>query len=361
MNIIQSNTNYVVFKKVLSVHSEDRDITKWPESNHFEVTAPVEYKNVISLRLNNIEIPSSYYIFSEKNQNVKLSFKVNPRYVAGAPPNYPDWAADASSQLVALHLSQSPFFTITIVSGSYDYTQLAYEITEKLNKSVSDYLGIPYTEFDLKYNTVNMKLMFINSKDNFQLDFSKGETYDTSTVPYYDNYTNWGLGSYIGFNKKLYTASLVPSVSMAWTSLPPLTNVYYLEPEHILDLFGESHVYMELMYYNSMDEIAPYAEKSSSSMNAKFGGKHNAAFAKIPLFARHVESFSSRDTYLSNVFTTDPPLERIQKFKIKMRFHDGRVVDFNNCNYNFTIEIAMLRPDTIKPLLKVTQDAYGSL
>jgi hypothetical protein len=43
-----------------------------------------------------------------------------------------------------------------------------------------------------------------------------------------------------------------------------------------------------------------------------------------------------------------------------MRFHDGRVVDFNNCNYNFTIEISMLKPDTIKPYLKVNQDAYGA-
>jgi hypothetical protein len=360
MNTIQSNTNYVIFKKVLSIHSEDRDITKWPESNHFEVTAPVEYKNVISLRLNNIEIPSSYYIFSEKNQNVKLSFKVLPRYVAGAPPNYPDWPSDSTSQLLAQNLSNSANLSITIVSGSYDYTQLAYEINEKLNKAVSDFTGITYNKFALKYNTVNMKLMFINSQDNFRIDFSKQEVYDTCVGNYYENYTNWGLGSYIGFNKKVYNAVLTPSVSMAWNSLPPLTNVYYLEPEHILDLFGESHVYMELMYYNSMDEIAPYAEKSSSSNNAKFGGKHNAAFAKIPLFARHVESFSSRDTYLSNVFTNDPPLERIQKFKIKMRFHDGRVVDFNNSNYNFTIEICMLKPDTIKPYLKVNQEAYGS-
>jgi hypothetical protein len=87
-----------------------------------------------------------------------------------------------------------------------------------------------------------------------------------------------------------------------------------------------------------MDEVAPYAYKSNASNNPKFGGKHNSAFAKIPL----LPNSSSREIYFSNLFFSDPPLERIQKFKIKLRHHDGRPVDLNNCNYNFSIEIKML-------------------
>jgi hypothetical protein len=98
---------------------------------------------------------------------------------------------------------------------------------------------------------------------------------------------------------------------------------------------------MELAYYNNIDEIAPYTYKSNASIHPKVGGKHNSAFAKIPLFPRRIVSFSSSETYLSNIFVSNPPLERIQKFKIKLRHHDGRPVNFNNFNYTFTIEITM--------------------
>jgi hypothetical protein len=105
MNI---QTNYVVFKKMLSVHSEDRDIYQWPDPTQFEITAPIEYKNVVSLRLNDIEIPSSYYVFSNTNQNTKLSFTVN---------------------------GYSQVFTLIITSGTYTVEQLIQELKNKLEKS----------------------------------------------------------------------------------------------------------------------------------------------------------------------------------------------------------------------------------
>jgi hypothetical protein len=359
MNTIQTNSNYVVFKKLLSIHSEDRDIKKWADPNMFEITAPVEYKNVVSLRLNDIELPSSYYVFSEMNQNTKLSFKVIP--VAS------NWVIDGSS--IATKLSISPIFTLSISSGTYTGDQLALELTMLLNNIVTTYIGnFTYTFFNVKYNPVTMKLMFFNTRDNFQFHFTSAEMYDTcssklANTPlqgvYYENYTNWGLGSYLGFDKNVYTSTLKTRVTMSWnTTTPLLTNVYYIEPEYTLNVHGDSHIYMELMYYNSMDEITPYAEKSNWSSNAKFGGKHNASFAKIPLFPCDQELNSSPETYLSNIFFSDPPLERVQKFKILMRHHDGRIVDFNNCNYNFTIEITMLKPDTIKPLIKVNSSNY---
>jgi hypothetical protein len=286
----QPYSNYVV--KTLSIHSEDRDIYQWPDPTQFEITAPVDYKNVVSLRLNDIELPSSYYVFSNINQNTKLSFTVN---------------------------NQS--YRLIITSGTYTYDQLVKELTDSLNQTVSS----TYTHFTVKYNPVTMKLVFSNDQDVFQFDFTKAEQYDCNPpIVCYDNYTNWGLGSYLGFDKKIYTSK---------------NNV--IEPEYTLNLIGDTYIYMELAYYNNIDEIAPYTYKSNASIHPKVGGKHNSAFAKIPLFPRRIVSFSSSETYLSNIFVSNPPLERIQKFKIKLRHHDGRPVNFNNCNYTFTIEITM--------------------
>jgi hypothetical protein len=286
----QPHSNYVV-KKTLSIHSEDRDITQWPDPTQFEITAPVDYKNVVSLRLNDIELPSSYYVFSNINQNTKLSFTVN---------------------------NQS--YTLIITSGTYTYDQLVKELTDTLNQTVSD----TYTHFTVKYNPITMKLLFLNDQDQFHFDFTKAEQYDCNPIVCYDNYTNWGLGSYLGFDKKIYTSR---------------NNI--IEPEYTLNLIGDTYIYMELAYYNNIDEIAPYTYKSNASIHPKVGGKHNSAFAKIPLFPRRIVSFSSSETYLSNIFVSNPPLERIQKFKIKLRHHDGRPVNFNNFNYTFTIEITM--------------------
>ena len=214
--------------KMLSIHSEDRDITQWPDPTQFEVSAPIDYKNVVSLRLNDIDLPSSYYVFSNINQNTKLSFSVK---------------------------GQS--YTLIITSGTYTYDQLVQELTNSLNKTASD------TYFKVTYNPVTMKLLFSN-QDVFQFDFTKPEQYDCNpSIVCYDNYTNWGLGSYLGFDKKIYTSNVI-------------------EPEYTLNLVGDTYIYMELAYYNNIDEVAPYTYKSNASIHPKVGGKHNSAFAKIP-------------------------------------------------------------------------------
>lgn len=361
MNTIQTNTNYVVSKKLLSIHSDDRDLHQWPDPNQFEITAPVEYKNVVSLRLNDIELPSSYYIFSTMNQNTKLTFQLFPVVL--------NWPEDIQS--IATNLVDSPAFTLFITSGSYTPEQVSDELAGTLNQIITDYLkntyniDYKYTFFTVTYNPVKMKLSFLNEHDNFQFDFTKAEYYDhlcdtknlsTPVANCYSNYTNWGLGSYLGFDKKIYASNELTIISS-----DSINNLYkyLIEPDHVINLNGDSHIYMELAYCNSMDEITPYTYKSNASNNAKFGGKHNSAFAKIPLLTRHLVCFSHVDSYLSNIFFSDPPLERIQKFKIKMRHHDGRLVDFNNCNYNFTIEITMLKPDSIKPFIKVNSSNYN--
>jgi hypothetical protein len=342
MNTIQTNSNYVVFKKILSVHSEDRDITKWPNSNFFEITAPVEYKNVVSLRLSDIQIPSSYYVFSNTNQNTKLSFKVIPVHTLGSKlslTTFADYTYD-----VGIKLLQSPPFTITLPEGTYTPEDIATELTNLLNAKVCEYMGSnTFNNFTIEYNKNTHKFVFKNDTNEFNLLFTSPEYYEhCANSSYYDNYTNWGLGSYLGFNKKKYKSMNKKIVS-----------------ENAENIYGDSYIYMELDYCNSIDEIAPYTEKSSASYNPKYSGKHNASFAKIPLFLTGNLVFSSKETYLSNIFFSDPPLERIQKFKFKLRYHDGRMVDFHNANYTFSIEITILKPDTIKPTIKVNSANYN--
>mgnify|MGYP006127888795 FL=1 len=44
--LIQRENNYVSIKKNVSVHSDDRDISKWPNANEFEIELPQPFKQV---------------------------------------------------------------------------------------------------------------------------------------------------------------------------------------------------------------------------------------------------------------------------------------------------------------------------
>ena len=316
MDTIQNNTNYVVVKKQFSVHSEDRDIRNWPNPSFFEVSSPVDYKNVVSLKLTDIELPSTRYVFSDLNQNTKLTFSIN-----------------------------GTIYRITITSGTYTPEQLANELNGQMNNAVST----SYTGFAIQYNTVTMKIMFINTVNQFALHFICPDVYECSQS-YFGNYTKWGLGSYLGFNKKEYLSQ--PKQFPLYWDLSDISG-NYIEPEYPLLFTDDAQIYMELALYNSIDEIMPYSERSNQTYNAKSCGKHNAAFAKIPVDRKY------HDPSIFNMFFSDPPLERIDRFKFKLRYHDGREVDLNHANYNFTLEVTMLKPDSIKPCIKVNSSNYN--
>ena len=70
--LIRRQNTYNCNRKLVTIHSEDRDISKWPNSNHFEITLPQDLINVQSLRLVEIQLPANYYVFSNALQNTKL-------------------------------------------------------------------------------------------------------------------------------------------------------------------------------------------------------------------------------------------------------------------------------------------------
>ena len=58
------NKVYSYENKVVSIHSYDRDNSKWPNSNNFEITLPQSIKNIESIRLIDISLPTNYYTFT---------------------------------------------------------------------------------------------------------------------------------------------------------------------------------------------------------------------------------------------------------------------------------------------------------
>ena len=64
--LINRDQTYVLDRKLITIHSEDRDISKWKFSNNFEIVLPEPINNVQSLRLIEVSMPANLYTFSNK-------------------------------------------------------------------------------------------------------------------------------------------------------------------------------------------------------------------------------------------------------------------------------------------------------
>ena len=165
--LIPREQTYVLDRKLVSFHSYDRDVKKWPNSNHFAIELPEDLRNIQSMRLLNIQLPSNQYIFSNEYQNTKLKVQI----AAGS-------------------------VEITIDEGSYSPTQLATEIQTKLNKTVASTLVLAaYNNFRCEYNSVSNTFWFGNLVESFTLKFGEKLEYkfDCTQQLVWDNYKRWGL------------------------------------------------------------------------------------------------------------------------------------------------------------------------
>ena len=114
-----------------------------------------------------------------------------------------------------------------------------------------------------------------------------------------------------------------------------------------LDIAGEDAIYIEVDRYNNIDEIYPYSERTGHLYNNDLGHRVNGSFAKLSLPGK--KDFSQhrgvRPTLCTNLFHSDPPIQRIDRLKIKFRYHDGRLVDFKNLPISLTFEFNMLKDE----------------
>ena len=321
--LINREQNYVLDRKLLTVHSEDRDITKWPNSNTFEIVLPETLLLVQSMRLIQSTMPGRFFVFSNDYQNTMFQFTI-----------------------------EYQSHTITIQEGFYTPNQLSLELSNKMNE-----VNQTESSFNVFYDEVGTKFWFGNTVFSFSLDFDQQIRYNVvcDQPIVWNNYSKWGLPYYLGFQKKTYQ-SLASSNGISFDYICPInpcndfSNItYYIEAPLSFTIQGETCLYMEVDKYNNYDELYPYNESSKQMFdNNAYNGKVNSAFAKIPIQSHEEYSFDSRTFFLQNMVHYDPPIERIARLKFKFRFHDGRLVNFQNFPFDFTIEFNCLRNEIEK-------------
>jgi len=354
--LIQRQQTYTLNKKILTIHSEDRDICKWPFSNSFAIECPEVYLNVQTMRLVDIALPQVQDVFNNEYQNTKFGFTLYPKNPASV--YYPALASNVNA-----------VYILTIQDGSYTAQQLVNELQNKLNKTIDDYLKTqgtftPYLNFTVYYDEVGNSLYFGNKEDEFTFKFSAPMTYNLTQCEQpnvFERCTQWGLPWNLGFNQTDYTSTgLLKSdgdsdiifyyntygtSGYTWLAAGITTPSYYLKAPLSLKITGDIAIYLEIEKYNYMDELVPYVTWTSSSKN-NYGGTVNSAFVKIPVTSKSPNYlFDGTNFFINNSGFFIPPIDKVSRLKFKFRYHDGRLVNFKDYPLTFSIELNQIRND----------------
>ena len=304
---MNSNT-YSLQRKLLTIHSEDRDKVKYPNINEFRIRLPEELNKIHSMRLVEISLPKKVLNISNDYQNTKF-------YITNS--------ATATQK------------EITIPNGTYTNTTFASTIKTKINETTG------LSNYDLSYDELLDKFLFGNTDNSFSLDFNKQSTFtltNNKQPPLWTHPTEWGLGAILGFDKKQYKSA--PSSTASTTvSTQTLPSHYLWSPNtsHLRD----NTIYMDVNKFNSYDELYPF-----DSTNPNASGKVNSAFAKIPVSSTN--NVSTSNNLLQNLVHFEPPLERLSTLEFRFRYHNGCLVEFTE-NIDFTIEVNYLNKEIPNP------------
>lgn len=365
--LIQREQTYILDKSYITVHSEDRDTNKWKTSNEFEIQLPRDYKNVVSMRLCDISIPSNVYTFSKNNQNTKFRFTIAPQINDIAKQ-------DEFEALEAINVLKD-YYEVEINEGYYTPEELAYELQLKMNtlitnevldicenqQEISSTLDInldvtyEYSNFKVRYNKSEHRIEFVNNRDDFALLFDEEIEYitDCNIPKVWEQKENWGFPYYIGYQRAKYIAqasrirySAGSTNSIIYTSSDKQNlNVYYVKStKNVLNLNAFNTIYMEVDKYNNMDEIVPYSTKTNNTYGNDYSARVNSAFAKLIINENFTRKLHKNEE-LNQITIFKIPETNIRKLKFKFRFHNGNIVDFKNENFNFTIEINELKDE----------------
>jgi len=397
--LIPNANEYMYEKQFISIHSEDRNQLKFPSASEFEIELPQDYCNVQGVKLDCWSFPSNYSVFSFSQNNISLIFQITDPY---NPSEFTNNNPLLLAMCDAMWAYKGQSYVAVIEEGFYNPRQMATELTNRMNSAVSiviaNYIKINapdlldqfnqiggYDQFVVSYNEVGQRLWFGNKSSNFIINNSSllyafDSFNDSNCVKHqYPDFSNWGLPPYLGFSRCDATASvssngtyprfyygsattpgdngywLIPDSQYLGTNanIP----VYYLEAPCKINIMGQSYFYLEIEGMNTIDEMIPFAVNKFTTTTNGNTGVVKSAFAKIPVTTTPISQWY--DNYSAAVKIYNPPAERIRKLKIKVRYHNGVLVDFGTTEYSIQLEFMLLRPQNKREYSSFTPESYS--
>jgi hypothetical protein len=253
----------------------------------FQYTLPLEIKNVVSMRLASIEIPNSWYLFSKKTNNNTFIIEVVQN---GVTTEYP----------------------IVVPDGNYDSDTLVTYLNKTYFYESPNVTSLSYIIFSI--NQYNFK--------------SKFELVDTTPA----NYT---------FNLILMTNNI--NINMMTTfgwilgfRLAKYTNIdKCIFSEGLFDAGGDRYIYMCVNDYQYNNNVLNIVGFDNSTMEENI-------LAKIPMMNGKLSLIIDDNTNpLTKTRKYNGPVN-ISNLQIKILDKFGSIIDLNNMDFSFTLELEIL-------------------
>ena len=277
-------------------------------------------------------------------------------------------------------------YMIRIKEGVYTGNELAQQLQLELKNATGFEWKVKFSEINGKFYfyVVDPKdIVFIQFRFDWKINYQCQNFCNKNQPIVWDNDHWWGLGYYLGFDKKAYTFHGTFTEHQLKKAEHPCKdsnqydiNLHSLQPPNIpqkelfLDEDGEKNdyyyglvackcaniegpsvCYMEVEKYNNCDEIYHSSSNTSSTYNNTFSGATKALFAKLEIGPSlpGYEYFKTQIQYITHF--KNQLEERINKLEFKFRFHDGRYVCFcDNKDMNFSIQFNCTQENPLSKL-----------
>jgi hypothetical protein len=383
-------------KKHISIHSEDRNMERFPNSNQFSIELPADITNITEATISTWSFPSNYSTFSLLNDNVHLTFTIPVPHNPSAQPD--SLQARIYEALSAKSSSDNPQYAIQIDSGFYAPEIMCVELTNRFNSAVTNYIvdyfnsqgwndsieefanTDGYTEFIIVYHEVSQNIWFGNQSSGFvitnepqtqtQVNDPNISCLRRNTLP---DFSNRGLPPFLGlpphnvesqtYEKptndilllrllpRFYYGDVFPDDNGYWlrpnTTTYPDSTAHWLAAPFKINLMGPSDLYLEISDLNHIDETSPFNSDEFTRTTNQTNSRVNASFAKLPIPSTPISQWFDKHIPFKKTFV--PPLPRLRRLNISIRYHNGQLVNFGLFNYTFVLEFTMLEPHIVQP------------
>jgi hypothetical protein len=278
----------ITLSQNLNLNSCFRNNYYTSSSSDFQYLLPCEIKNVVSLRLASIEIPNAWYLFSCKQQNNTFKIIINN-----------------DDEIIE--------YTILIPDGNYDNLSLQEFLNSKYfyQSGLDNYLK--YIRFSIDSYNFKTKFEIIQDIDD-EINFS-------FSLVFLDNLNDNlmdSAGWLLGFRLSKY--------------LDIYENIC---SEGLFDGSGDKYIYFILndYQYNTNSTNVVCFDKSSMEENI---------LAKIPMINGKLSFIiDDNNNPLTKTRKYNGPVN-IRKIHIKILDKFGNVIDLNNMDFSFTLEMEVL-------------------
>jgi hypothetical protein len=264
-------------RHIINIDSRFRDSFSLTTAANFYHTLLSPIRNILRIRITSFEFPNNYYMFTSKRKNVafQVIYQNNEGVAVGQPIYIPD--------------------------GTYT----ACELEEELTGQFKEPGGLNW--LSVSFNPITGHFIFTGTQ-RFAID-TEFESYERGT--------DYGLGYYMGFSRKLHKA--VKSGDVNWV----------IESDCQANFAGDSYILMRLNDYKC---VKHYVEGNELSVFAKF----------ILHEQKNNISFDDYSTHLIKEVTFNTPQD-LARLHVQILDPYGELLDLGCNNYSFSIEILEIK------------------